>query len=420
MSSPSNQPHPNADVRMRGFVDRVSVKEALAWLDKKLVSQPKLPTETISLEHAAGRVLAESVESQVNVPDFERAMMDGFAVRSKDLQGASNESPVILDIVGECFPGQAFCQDVPTGTAVRIMTGAPMPQGTDAVLPVERTQYTESKVQAFVELPPGKNFGCVGEDISKGDTLFLAGRILRPQDVGVLSSIGQAQISVKREPRVRIVVTGDELLPSGTMPQGCQIVDSNGPMLAALIARDGGQSNHPGIVPDNRDAILAALRDDADIILCSGGSSVGQEDHVPTLLAEFGELDIHGIAMRPAGPLGMGVLEDKIVILLPGNPVACLWGYDLFASRAIRSLAGLEPEWPYRQIQCTVVKEIKSPVGRLDYVRVLHQQNESVEPVKASGASVLSSTTKADGFVVVPSECPGYNIGDSVEVFLYD
>jgi molybdopterin molybdotransferase len=185
-----------------------------------------------------------------------------------------------------------------------------------------------------------------------------------------------------------------------------------------LVARDGGEPNHPGIVPDDRDAILAALREDADIILCSGGSSVGQEDHVPTLLAEHGELEIHGIAMRPAGPLGMGQIDGKLVVLLPGNPVACLWGYDLFAGRAIRQLAGRPTERPYRQVEGTLTQEIKSPEGRLDYIRI-HLDDGQVTPVKASGASVLSSTTRADGFVVVPTESTGYAVGSTVGVFLY-
>ncbi|NOY40980.1 MAG: molybdopterin molybdotransferase MoeA [Planctomycetes bacterium] len=417
--SQSSKPHPNADVRMRGFVERVTVENALAWLDNQLDSAPALSAEIAPLGESAGRVLAEDIRSQVNVPDFERAMMDGFAVRSADLQGASAEAPVTLKVIGECFPGQIFDGAISAGCAVRIMTGAPLPTGVDAVLPVEKTKYSETEVHALAELSPGKNFGSVGEDIQVGDIVLSAGRVLRPQDIGVLSSIGQGEVSVLRRPRVRIVVTGDELLPAGSLPEGCQIVDANGPMLSALVARDGGEPNHPGIVPDNRDAILAALREDADVILCSGGSSVGQEDHVPTLLAEHGELEIHGIAMRPAGPLGMGRIDGRLVVLLPGNPVACLWGYDLFASRAVRRLAGRPTDWPYRQIEGELTKEITSPVGRLDYIRV-HMKRGQVEPVQATGASVLSSTTRAEGFIIIPTDSSGYSTGSIVNVFLYD
>jgi len=416
--TPSSEKHPNADVRMRGFVERVTVETAMAWLDNQLDAAASVRAELVPLCEATGRVLAEDVCSQVNVPDFQRAMMDGFAVRAADIHGASPKNPVTLQVVGECFPGQAFEGEVTSGIAVRIMTGAPLPPGVDAVLPVEKTEYTETEVQALVELAAGKNFGTIGEDIRIGDVVLSSGRVLRPQDIGVLSSIGQAEVSVWRKPQVRIVVTGDELLPAGSMPEGCQIVDSNGPMLEALVARDGGEPNHPGIVPDDRDAILAALREEADVILCSGGSSVGQEDHVPTLLAEHGELEIHGIAMRPAGPLGMGQIDGKPVVLLPGNPVACLWGYDLFAGRAIRHLARRPTDWPYQQVEGVLTQDIKSPEGRLDYIRI-HFNDGQVTPVKASGASVLSSTTRADGFVVVPTESEVFAADSTVEVFLY-
>ena len=417
MTSPTDK-HPNADVRMRGFAERVTVETALEWLDHQLERLVTVESELVALGKAAGRVLADDVRSQVNVPDFERAMMDGFAVKSADLSGASIENPVTLKVVGECFPGLAFEQEVKSGCAVRIMTGAPLPPGVDAVLPVEKTENTATEVRALTELAAGKNFGSIGEDIATGEVVLQSGRVLRPQDVGLLSSIGQAEVSVRRQPRVRIVATGDELLPAGSKPEGCRIVDSNGPMLEALVARDGGIAKHPGIVPDNREAILAALRDEAEVILCSGGSSVGQEDHVPTLLAEHGLLEIHGVAMRPAAPLGMGHIEGKLVVLLPGNPVACLWGYDLFAGRAIRRIAGLASDWPYRSVEGVLSHEINSPEGRLDYIRV-HCSDGQIKPVKGGGASVLSSTTKADGFVVVPTESQGFDVGDAVEVFLY-
>jgi len=417
--SNSQKPHPNADVRMRGFRDRVSVDHAMGWLDAELKKLGQLPSESIELGKAAGRVLAEDVTSNVNVPNFNRAMMDGFGVRAADIQGATADNPVTLNVVGDCLPGQTFAGTIAVGQAVRIMTGAPLPAGVDAVLPVEKTSPAGDQILALCELQPGKNFGTVAEDIRAGEVVLKAGRVLRPQDLGVLSSVGQGMVSVVRQPRVRIVVTGDELLPTGSVPVGCQIVDANGPMLAALVERDSGVANHPGIVPDDRVAILAALREDVDVVLVSGGSSVGQEDHVPTLLAEHGELSIHGISMRPAGPLGMGRLEHRLVFLLPGNPVACLWGYDLFAGRAIRQLGGRPLDWPYRKVRAEVTCDMVSPERRLDYVRVVLRDGK-VEPVSMSGASVLSSTTRADGFVVIPSESPGHKAGTEVDVFLYD
>jgi molybdopterin molybdotransferase len=245
-----------------------------------------------------------------------------------------------------------------------------------------------------------------------------AGRRLRPQDLGVLSSIGVAAVAVVRRPRVRILVTGNELLPAGSVPTGMQIADANGPMLAALVERDGGTVDNPGIVPDDAAALLAAMREPADVVLVSGGSSVGQEDHAPRLLAEHGELAVHGVAMRPSSPAGMGRFDGKFVFLLPGNPVSCLCAYDFFAGRAIRALGGRERDWPYRRVRLPLRRKLVSQVGRVDYARVRIVEGQ-VEPLAVSGASVLSSTTRADGFVVIPGDSEGYPAGAEVDVLLY-
>jgi molybdopterin molybdotransferase len=235
----------------------------------------------------------------------------------------------------------------------------------------------------------------------------------------MLSALGIANVPVVCRPRVRILITGNELLPMGTPPAGYQITDANGPMLAALVARDGGEAIGPLMVADDRDVILAALREPADVVLVSGGSSVGQEDHVPTLLSEHGELAIHGIAMRPSSPTGMGRLDGKLVFLLPGNPVSCLCAYDFFAGRSIRALGGRSRDWPYRQISARLVRKLVSVVGRVDYARVFVRGAEA-EPLAIGGASVLSSVTRADGFVIVPADSEGYPAGTDVNVYLYD
>jgi molybdopterin molybdotransferase len=189
-------------------------------------------------------------------------------------------------------------------------------------------------------------------------------------------------------------------------------------MLAALVSRDGGLPVDPGIVPDDPSEILAAMRADADLVLVSGGSSVGQEDHAPGLLAEHGELAIHGVAMRPSSPAGMGILDGRLVFLLPGNPVSCLCAYDFFAGRAIRMMAGLGENWPYVERRLRLRRKLVSTVGRVDYARVKIVAGE-IEPMAISGASILSSTTRADGFVVVPEDSEGYPPGAEVLVWLY-
>jgi molybdopterin molybdotransferase len=403
---------------MRGFAERATVEAALDWLGGQIAP---LPGESIPLDEASGRVLAADVVSSVNVPSFTRGMMDGYAVRADDTQGASPYNPLSLRIIGQCLPGNAFSGTLETGQTVRMMTGAPLPTGADAVLPVEQTEVGEAAdtVRVQGEVSPGKHVGTPGEDIAAQRIVLEQGRVLRPQDVGVLASIGVACVDVVRRPRVRILVTGDELLPAGSAPTGYRIADANGPMLSALAARDGGAPRYPEIVPDQPDAILEALFDDVDIVLVSGGSSVGQEDHLPTLLAEHGELAIHGIAMRPSSPAGMGRLGDRLVFLLPGNPVSCLCAYDFFAGRAVRGLAGRNVDWPYRRVKDRLARKLVSMVGRVDYARV-KQTDSGIEPLAISGASMLSSTTRADGFVVIPADSEGYAGGSEVDVYLYD
>jgi molybdopterin molybdotransferase len=401
---------------MRGFARRTTVEAAWEWIDGQT---QRLQGESISLERAGGRVLAVEVTSSVDVPGFNRSMMDGYALRADQTQGAGSYNRLELAIVGESLPGRPFAGAISRGQAVRIMTGAPIPAGADAVLPAERVEVSGYQLSVLDEVPPGKNIGVCGEDIAAGTKILCSGRILRPQDLGVLASIGLAKIEVIRQPRVRIVITGNELLPAGSAPQPSKLIDANGPMLVALVARDGGIAINPGIVPDEPAAILAAMQDDADVVLVSGGSSVGQEDFAPSLLAKHGELAIHGIAMRPSSPAGMGRMGNKLVFLLPGNPVSCFCAYDFFAGRALRLLGGRKQGWPYPSRAMKLSRKLVSTVGRVDYARV-RIVDDRVEPISISGASILSSTTRADGFVVVPADSEGYPEGAEITVFLYD
>jgi molybdopterin molybdotransferase len=284
--------------------------------------------------------------------------------------------------------------------------------------PPEATAGAPGIIAAISAVSPGKNLGRRGEDILSGTTVLDAGRLLRPQDLGVMSSIGLADATVVSRPRVRLVITGNELLPSGMRPRDFHIADANGPMLAALAERDGAIVDFPGLVGDDPDAILAALHASADIVIVSGGSSVGIEDLAPTLGANHGELAVHGIAMRPSSPTGLGRIGRRLVFLLPGNPVSALCAYDFFSGRAIRALGGRPKIWPYRSVRGTLARKISSPIGRLDYARVSFD-GTSVEPLSVAGASVLSSTTRADGFVIVDDDSEGFPAGSDVGVWLY-
>lgn len=413
------------DVRMRGFSQRTTVAAALDWLDGQLGA---LRAEDVEISEAYGRVLADDVTSRHDVPAFDRAMMDGYAVVAADTQGASAYNPLPLAEVGVSMPGCPSSQVVMAGHAVRIMTGAPMPGGADAVLPFEKTRSADGRVEMIGDVAESDNVGRRGEDVRSGTVILSRGRRLRPQDVGLLSAVTVGQASVVRRPRVRILTTGNELVPAGSVPSAHQIADANGPMLTALAVRDGAHGVEQVMIGDDRDAIAAAMQAAADervdVLLVSGGSSVGEEDVAPVLLAQRGELAVHGIAMRPSSPAGMGRLSGMLVFLLPGNPVSCLCAYDFFAGRAVQVLGGRSAHWPYRLIRGVLGGKISSVVGRVDYCRVRVEAHDgggaTVEPLAISGASVLSSTTRADGFVIVSANHEGFATGSDVDVFLYD
>jgi molybdopterin molybdotransferase len=405
------------DVRMQGFAERADVEEVFRFLDENV--QP-LPAEAIALADCAGRVLAEEVRASVDVPGFARSAMDGYAVRGEDTFGASAYDPIALTLLGDALPGRPFAGRVEKGQAVRIMTGGPVPDGADAVVMAEVCAEQDGCVRVSEPVAPRRNVGAVGEDIRAGDAVLRPGRRLRPQDAGLLASIGVGEPRCIRRPRVQLVITGDELLPAGSRPEGPRIVDSNSTALAALVGRDGGELLPHEILPDRAERIRAALADgEADVALVSGGSSVGIEDHAPRLVAELGHLDFHGISMRPSSPAGVGRIGERLVFLLPGNPVSCLCAYEFFAGPALRMLGGRPRDWPHRRVRLPLARKISSAVGRTDYVRVAIERGRVV-PIATSGASILSSTVRADGAVIVARELEGMPEGAEVEVFLYD
>jgi molybdopterin molybdotransferase len=426
---------------MRGFAARADVEEVERFLAACVSA---LPAEDVALEACAGRVLAEDVRSEVDVPAFARSAMDGFAVRGADTFGASDYDPIALRVVGQALPGRPFAGAVGPGEAVRIMTGAPLPEGADAVAPAETCAESDGRVGVREAVPPLRHVGARGEDVRAGETVLRAGRRLRPQDAGLLASLGAPAARCHRRPRVALLMTGDELLPPGSRPDGAHIVDSNSLVLRGLAARDGAVVTACTYLPDRAERIRAALLDaDADALLVSGGSSVGQEDHAPRLVAELGTLDFHGIAMRPSSPAGVGRIGERkgaqrprseaprdlasrepsggqrLVFLLPGNPVSCLCAYEFFAGPTLRALGGRPRAWPHRRVRLPLARKIASAIGRVDYVRVAIEGGRVV-PLATSGASILSSTVRAAGAVIVPRGLEGVPEGAEVEVLLYD
>lgn len=410
------------DVRMKGFRSRERVEVVWQRIDE--LTGP-LPGERLPLAELAGRVLAEPVVSRVNVPAFCRAAMDGYGLHWANEFGQAVKLPAVLQLVGELLPGED-CTSIgrlQPGQAVRIMTGAATPEGVDTVIPVEMAAESADGTQVEIReiVPAGRHVALVGEDVQAGATVLPVGRRLRPQDVGLIASIGVPTVSAVRRPRVRILVTGNELLKPGLVPSGYQIVDSNSPMLAALARRDGAGEVEVLHLADDYDTIRDAIAgSDAEVTLVSGGSSVGREDHAPKAAAELGEILAHGLAIRPAAPTGLARLSGgRLLFLLPGNPVACLCAYDLFAGRAVRRLGGRHGALPYPLETHPVKAAIPAAAGRTDYVRV-RVTGEGIEPVPMRGASILSSTVLADGFVLADEASSGFSPGESVAVYRYD
>jgi molybdopterin molybdotransferase len=405
------------DVRMHGFRTRSEVPAVLDWIDRHAT---RLTAASVAIEEAFGRTLAAEVLAPFDVPGFDRAAMDGYALRGAETAGASEYNPIEFRVQGQVMPGQPFAGDLVPRSAVRIMTGAPVPDGADSVVPAEFAAETDGRIVVTRPVAPGQHVGHRGEDLKAGSVALGIGRQLRPQDLGLAASLGLDHVTVARQPNVRLLVTGNEVKAPGTSKGMYEIYDANSYMLRALIARDGGLLEAHRRLGDDPAGIRAALlAPGADVILVSGGSSVGREDYAPQLIAEIGELAIHGVSMRPSSPAGAGRIGDALVFLLPGNPVSCLCAYDFFAGRAIRLRGGRSPDWPHRTLRAVVARKIVSAIGRVDYCRV-RVVDGRVEPIALSGASILSSTTRADGFVIVPAEFEGYGPEAEVTVFLYD
>lgn len=410
---------PDHDVRMRGFTERTDLESALGMLRS---SVGPLEGEAVLLPQALGRTLARDVASSVDVPGFNKSAMDGFALRAAETFGASPTDPVSFRVVGEVLPGEVGGLEVGPGEAVRIMTGGAFPGGADAVLMAEHATDEGQVVWAHAPVVPGRNVAPTGEDVRKGDRVLERGRILRPQDLGVLASIGRVELDVTRRPLVGILSTGNELVEAGSAAAGQKgrVVNSCAPMLEGLVIQTGGVPRWLGTLPDDRDALRSALETfDGDILLTTGATSVGKEDYLPGLLAELGELLVHGVNIRPASPLAFGRLDRALAVLLPGNPVAAMVGFDVFVRPALQLQLGQREERRNRRVRGRLRRKLASALNRTDFVRVQLLDGGEIEPLRAGGAGVLTSVTKADGFVIVPRDAEGLEAGTEVEVFLY-
>jgi molybdopterin molybdotransferase len=423
---------PHDDVRMRGFRSRVPVADVLGRI--RAHAAP-LPAETIPLDQTPGRILAVDVHAPIDVPGFPRAAVDGYAVRGEDTFAASEQGPIPLEIIGDSQPARPSNLVLQPGQAVRISTGAPIPPGADAVLQAELASERPGGRQLLVLGPvaPARHIGQIGEDIARGALILRAGRLLRPQDAGLLASLGLAHASVIRRPRLALLSTGDELIAPGGAPGPYQIVDSNALTLSHLARRDHADPLPALIARDGAAPLKSALDrlldpqrpDPPDLLLVTGATSVGQHDLMPLLLRERGHLWVHGVAIRPASPTALGVLPDgRLVFLLPGNPVSALCAYEYFVGPYLRAL-GARPDpwtWPHPTLCLPLARKLVSKIGRTDFVRVQIRgqgPQAAVYPLETAGASLLSSVVYADGVVNVPPDSEGHPAGARVQVYLF-
>lgn len=395
----------------RIFKERTSVNEALKLFLENI--SPLQKTEEISLEDCTGRILAETVVSERNVPHYRHAAMDGYAVRASDTLGASPANPVFLRL-------SEFMEE---GSSKWVHTGALMPEEADAVVVVEDTTITGNIVEVRAQVYPNRNVVPIGEDIKTGDLIFEDGHLLRPCDAAVLASMGFDSVKVFRKPVVAVIPTGDELVSrkkAGEVPPSGTVLETNGLMAALYVEKWGGIPRYMGIVPDNPESIRKAIEAnlDADMILLSGGTSVGKRDHVPDVIASIGKLLVHGIAISPGKPTALGAISKTPVVCLPGYPVAGVVALYFFVRPGIRRLASI-PDAPEIVLKKILAAKISSKIGYVNFIRVVFE-GDKIRPLTGAKDGALSSVAKADGFVLVPENLEGYEKGEEVDVFLIE
>lgn len=415
----------------------ITVEEAL---ERILEYVDVLEPEQRPLLEALGRVLAEDVSAEFDIPPLDNTSMDGYAVRAADTRGAKPESPVQLRVTGEVAAGYIFEGEVERGAAVRIMTGAPVPAGADAIVPFEETdepfdsppesaRALDGTVRVFKEANPGANVRRAGEDVRRGQTVLPEGKVLRPSEIGVLASLGRANVKVIRRPVVTIVSTGDELLEPGEPRTPGKIYDANGYSIAALVQRYGGLPRLLGIAPDTVEALTERLHDalDADMVVTSAGVSRGDYDVVKDVLAREGDINFWTVAMKPGKPLAFGCFEQNgrrvPHIGLPGNPVSSLVTFELFGRPAIMKMMG-KRDWRRPMVRAITEEPI---VNRNDprrfYARCIVSERDGryyASLTGPQGSGVLTSMVGANGLTVIPADVDEVPAGAEIDVIMLD
>ncbi len=400
------------DIRMKGFKKRTHFPKVFDVIREHVTCAG---TESISIDNCIFRVIAQDINSCADVPLFNRSAVDGYALNAEDTYGASQYNPAKLKLIGECTAGEPQ-QSIKKTEALRIMTGSIIPKGADACVMAEYCEEKDSNVLVSKPIAGGGNICMQGEDIKKGALVFCKGTRISPYAAGILASIGYTKVKVYRRPKVAIIATGDELV--GAKPKEGQIIDSNTYTLNGLVRDCRAEVISKKRVKDDyndiRDELLSS---DADIIIITGATSCGKKDYVPLVVNECGKLLLHGVAMKPASPFGIGIVDEKIVFLLPGNPVAVCIAFDFFVRFALEQMQGIKL-CEKITVQGMLTKKIASAVGRTDIFRVKYHDGK-IEPIRVSGSGILSSMVRANAYLVVPQNIDGYPEGTKVSVRLF-
>jgi molybdopterin molybdotransferase len=389
----------------------------------------ELPPFNQHLLDALGLSLCEDITSNLDLPRFDNSAMDGYAVRAVDVADASPDTPVSLPVVGEIAAGTASPHRLSPGTAMKIMTGAPMPEQADTVVPYESSDRGVSDVKIIAPSKPDQHVRHRGEDIQAGMQLFRAGDLLSPRDIGVLAGIGRAKVLVRPRPRVVVISTGTELVePGSELDREEQIFDANSFLLAAAVRDAGALVFRVGQVGDDGGVLKQVVTEQllrADLILTSGGISQGDYDLVKAVIPEMGVCDFTQVAMQPGKPQGFGLIgADRVpMIMLPGNPVSSFVSFEVFVRPVLRKLMGVEPHIR-RTVKAQAAHAMTSIVGRLQLARGVASHTESgrrqVELVGGHGSHLLGDLAWANALVILPTETEHVAAGEPLDIWLLD
>jgi molybdopterin molybdotransferase len=407
--------------KMKGFQKLTFTYEALqTWFEALQVKPCR--ALTLPLTEAYNRVLAEDVTAQEDLPRFNRSAVDGYAVRAEDTTGASQTQPLLFRL-----PEGEELADTAHREAKQIWTGNPIPKGANAVVMLEKTKKVEAKLEVWTQAASFDNIIRQGEDIKKGEVAVQAGTRLKPYHLALLSALGNSEVKVIEKPKIAILATGNELAKAGEERSERQIWESNRTLLTGMCCELGAEPLDLGLAKDDVDEIAESIvlgLKVADAVITTGGTSVGGLDLVPEAVNKVGKpgIIVHGIAIRPGMPTALAMLEGKPVMVLSGNPVATITGFEVFARPLICKLFGMKTEEARPTIRAVMTNRITTALGRKNFVRVnVFQKNDELqaEPISAKGSSSLSTMTKANGYVIVPENREGLRQGETVTVHLF-